>query len=291
MESKPKLSPFYLFAVPVVALIMVLYSGLPQRVLPAVTVGDTTLKAAQLNYYYYSLYNELVEDEAWLKESGFDPDQSEAKQNYDENTTWRAWLQAQAEQRAARVIYYTDLAETAGYSYTDVEEQLSAKKAEIADFCTNNNIKVKNYFAAYYGTGMTEESFYSQYALELQAAEYRALLEAERPVEEDRIDAWLAGRHTADYVTADLELIVLHAASDRFTGAVGTEQLGWLTSKLEQLEARWLADPDSFGALYAAYTDEAAGREGVLNDATRYVLPQAVADWLYGAHSLSALAF
>lgn len=280
--KKRQLDPVVLCVIPIVAFLMILYSGIMQKILPAVSFSDTSMTAVELNYYYYSIYNEKIEDEQWLEENQFQPEESEAKQAYNEEMTWREWFQDEAKKRAAEVIYYTDLAEEQGYTYQNTEARLNEKKEEIEAFCKVNGInKAGSYLEAYYGNGMTEKVYYKEYKLECEAAEFKEWLGDHYEATTEEKEACDLKPDEAEYLTANVEYIVLDAAIDRSTGNVEEQQLLWLQAKLEQLEKIWKQGESSFEELYQLYSEETVGTDGYLENATHSVLPEELDQWIY----------
>ena len=54
------LTPMYIILVPVVLVVVLLNSGLLQRLLPAAQVRGTSYRANQYNYYYFSAYRDFL---------------------------------------------------------------------------------------------------------------------------------------------------------------------------------------------------------------------------------------
>ena len=281
MKNNAKaLTPLYIVLVPVVLVVIVLNSGLLQRFLPAATVHGIDFKANQYNYYYFSVYNELLESD--YAAQGFDPSKSAGSQTRSDGTNWHDWLCQQAEERLSFAVYYTALADAAGYTFSP--EELAAEEETLdrleADAAASS-ISMKDYYVAYYGNGMTEAVFRQELNRETRANAYRAhLIETAVLSEEDQAAVDAAGG--TDF-TANLQLIVLSAAPDRFTGQVEERQLEDLEEKLDRLLARYTADPGSFRALAASYSTlpDAAENGGTLTNQRREDLPEAVAEWCF----------
>lgn len=281
MKNNAKaLTPLYIVLIPVVLVVIVLNSGLLQRFLPAATVHGIDFKANQYNYYYFSVYNELLESD--YAAQGFDPSKSASSQTRSDGTNWHDWLCQQAEERISFAVYYTALAEEAGYTFSQeelapAEEALDRLEADAAA----SSISMKDYYVAYYGSGMTESVFRQELDRETRAEAYRthlvetAVLSADEQAEVDAAGG-------TDF-TANLQLIVLSAATDRFTGQTEERQLNDLGEKLDRLLARYTADPGSFSALAASYSalPNAAENGGMLANQRSEDLPESVAEWCF----------
>ncbi|MCI8539774.1 MAG: hypothetical protein HFF18_14150 [Oscillospiraceae bacterium] len=281
MKNNEKgLTPFYIILVPIILVAVLLNSGILQKLLPAVSVCGEELRVVQYNYYYFSVYNNLLA----AGTDGFDPAQNPENQTRPDGSSWRDWICAQAEKRLAEAVYFDAQAQKDGYHFTGEElAPVDARLAEWTAQAASNNLSVKNYFVAYYGAGMTEDVMRRELSREVRAAAYRRHLEETCQLTEEEINAWLAQNSVEDYATANLQLIVLEAAADRFSGEVEERQLEDLEERLRRLTSRYEADPDAFSRLAAAYSawPEAWENGGTLVNQDREALPAAVSAWCF----------
>lgn len=279
MKNNEKgLTPFYIILVPIILVVILLNSGMLQKLLPAVTVCGEDLRVVQYNYYYFSVYNDLLASGA----EGFDPSQNPEDQTRPDGSTWRDWICAQAENRLAEAVYFD--AQAADYSFTSEElAPADARAAEWTAQAARNNLSVQNYLVAYYGAGMTEDIMRRELGREVRAEAYRRHLEESCQLTEAEVNAWLERNDRSDYATANLQLIVLPAAADRFSGTVEERQLNDLEEQLRRLKSRYEGDPSSFSQLAAAYSawPEAWENGGILVNQDREALPAAVAAWCF----------
>lgn len=289
-NTPPALRAVYIILVPIVLLIILLNSGYLQRWLTAATVHGEAYKVVDYNYYYFDYYNAFLEEnEARLGELGYDPDLEDSKQNYDADTTWKEFFQAQAEAELAETAYYCDLALAEGYQFSEAElAPVADRLAENADFCTAHNLSAKNYYISYYGSGMTEEVYTEHLTRQVQAEAYKAhLLETMEP-DPAQMEQWLAQQQEADYQAVRLRVITLEALPDRETGAVGAPQLEALEHKLGLLVERYESG-SGFDELQAAFSTCALGDDaGVVAVGTASNLPGVVADWCLADQSALA---
>lgn len=283
MNNKdPMLRVLYILLVPIVLLIIVLNSGLLQRAVPAVTLHGRSYTVVRYNFYYFENYNAFLEENEFaLDELGYDPNTADSSQYTADGITWKEFFQRQAEESMAETAYYFDLAAEAGYVFSEeellpVEERL----AEHAALQVASNISAKNYYTAYYGSGMTEEIYTAELTRMVKAEAYRAYLVRAAAPSRAEIDAYITANAIPDYRTADLRVITLEALPDRETGEVGQTQQDALAQKMDRLVARYEAG-ESFQELQAAFSTRALGdRQGYLLNATRLDLPQVVSDGL-----------
>lgn len=278
-SQDPMLRALYIILVPIVLLIIVLNSGMLQRVVPAAKLHGESYSVVRYNYYYFDYYNAfLAEHEQELDELGYDPNGNDAKQFTSEGISWKAFFLREAEKQMAETAYYYDLAVAAGYEFSE-EELLPVERrmAEHAEEQAASHINAKNYYTAYYGAGMTEEVYRAELTRQVKAAAYKDyLVRSSAPTPAD-ISAYIAQNAIPDYRTADLRVITLEAQPDRETGEVGLEQESALTQKMQRLVERYDAG-ESFESLQAAFSTCALGdSRGYLYDATRLDLPESIA--------------
>ena len=288
MQKKWKVPSGYLFAVPVVLIILILYSGILRFFVPAVTIHGSTCQVVDFDYYYFSVYHEQTDDPVWLLQSGFDPEQDASAQMYSESLTWKDHFIALAVHRLASVSYYADLAESAGYVCPDLDEIVQQRQAEIHAFCTLNSIKPSNYYKAYYGSSMSEKRYFRHYQREVYAMQYKEYLLQSRPISATEAEEYCVQHNLLPYQTANLSILSLPAVPDRFTGEIGDTQLKQLEQKLSQLEQYYLDNDKSLSMLYDKFEETELGAEsGSYQNLTHYELPNALSDWLYGTHAVS----
>ena len=284
-----QLRALYIILVPIVVLIIILNSGVLQKVFPAARIRGAGYSVTRYNYYYYDYYNRFLEENEFrLDELGYDPGASAGAQPCSlENgdVTWKEYFQRGGEREMAETAYYCGLAAEAGYVFSEAElEPVSEKLAENAAFQTANHISAKNYYIAYYGSGVTEGLYIDELTRQVKARAYRTHLAETVPLAESGIAAYIADHAAEDYPTVDLRIITLEAAPDRETGLIGQEQEDALSQKMERLAARFEAG-ESFESLQAAFSTCAIGdKDGYIRGATRLDLPETLLNALLGGN-------
>ena len=278
-SQDPMLRALYIILVPIVVLIIILNSGMLQKVVPAASVHGDAYSVVRYNFYYFEYYNAFLEEnEDRLDELGYNPKVSDTKQYTSGGLSWKAFFLREAEKSMAETAYYCDLAEAAGYVFSEeellpVQERLEEHAASQAA----NNINVKNYYEAYYGSGMTEDVYTAELTRVVKAQAYKNYLISASASSRADVDAYIAQNAVPDYRTADIRVITLDAQPDRETGEVGQEQLDALSQKLDRLVTRYQAG-ESFESLQAAFSTKRLGdSSGYLYDATRLDLPENIA--------------
>ena len=107
---------FYIIIIPIVLIVVLLNSGLLQTWLPAASCGGENFSAVRYNYYYYSYYNEFIDQNTGQLESlGYNQNTEPKDQQYEEGTTWDEHFRQEAETRISYAVYYNTLADQAGY--------------------------------------------------------------------------------------------------------------------------------------------------------------------------------
>ena len=290
-NTSPQLRALYIILVPIVVLIIILNSGFFQKVLPAARVHGAAYSVVRYNYYYYDWYNRFLEEnEDRLEELGYDPKLSAGSQACapeDGEITWKEYFQRGAERSMAETAYYCDLAAAEGYVFSEAElRPVQEKLAENAAFQAANNISAKNYYIAYYGSGVTESLYIDELTRQVKAAAYRDHLAETEPVDAASMLAYAGAHPGEDYLALDLRVITMSAVPDRFTGEVGPAELAALSERLERLRARYAAG-EGFETLQSAFsTGELGDREGVLTGASRAELPACIQEvWIDGQAS------
>ncbi len=274
----------YIVLVPVVLVMIILHSGLIQKTVTATTVAGEKYSVVAYNFYYFDYYNSfLAENEDNLDELGYDTSVADTEQNYDSTTTWREYFLEQAEAEMAEVAYYYDLAEAAGYEFSEeelsaIDTQLEANEEEMNTIGLN----AKNYYISYYGTGMTEARYTEELTKKVKAMAYKAYLSSTYEVTDEEVVAWESTNASGDAQAVNLSVITLDALADRETGEIGESQIRALQSKLEALLARYESGVQ-FSTLQSAFsTCEFGDASGDVSDAVASDTPEVLQEDCFG---------
>jgi hypothetical protein len=276
---------FYIVLVPVILVVILINSGFLQARVPAVSVGDQGFNVARFNFYYFTAYNDFVEENFDAEGNGpFDESTALRDQEKSEGLTWKEYFQEIAQQRLQEVCYFYDLAQKTGYEFSEAEIQPVQDQMDLIEQDrTENGISLENYLVAYWGVGMTESIYREELTRSVQADAYRSYLIETAQVAEESLKAWVQENHPESYASANLRMIVLEAAEDRFTGEVGKQQLEDLQAKLERLQARYEDAPECFDELVKAFCEdpELSASGGICLNATKDLLPESIAAWVF----------
>ena len=271
MKNNPYLlRALYIILVPMVLLIILLNSGWLQRFIPAASVNGESLSVVRYNYYYYDYQTTFLHAHAdELDELGYDPDRKADKQDYDSSMTWKEFFQQGAEAAMAETAYYLDLAEQAGYTFSEEElAPVAARVAENAAQGTASGISTKNYYIAYFGPGMTEKLYTEELTRVVKAQAYKQHLIEQYTPTQGELTVEIAARAELDYTALQLRVITLDALPDRASGETGPSQLAALQAKLDALVERY-ENGVSFDELQSSFSTCAIGDNAGNVTATR----------------------
>lgn len=287
---KKRSNALFLACMPVLCVLILLGMGLPQRVLPAVTVGNQDYSVVAYNYYYYEAYYAYVtENYAQLAEVGLDLTKQLKNQDYDSETTWAEHFREEtlADMQEYTILYGAALAE--GFDASEAVAQARADKSEeLRAYCVEHNVqKVEHYLTSLYDAGMTEETFYLQLERRTTAEAYRAaLLEALAP-SQAQVEAYCRENPLPeDYATADVTVCFFRPATDRTSGEVTQRQWDNAETLARAAWDRALEQgggPEAFRAIALAYSEleDSQTSDGHYAALTREGLDEALEQWCF----------
>lgn len=158
-------------AVVVVVLIAALLffdSGVLQRSMTALTVGDKTYSAAELDYYYYSDYNSYS---SYAMYYGLDTSKSLKEQEIYSGTTWYEYFRESAKKNLTNVSILAQEAEKEGYTLSEAgAQEIEDAMEALEKNCKENGYSVSYYLENTYGRYMNKAT-YKKVALEYQLAQ------------------------------------------------------------------------------------------------------------------------
>ena len=158
--------------------LMVWTSGILQRTLPALTVGNTKYTSVELQYYYSSAYSSAVNNSlSTLGMYPFDTGVSVKKQVYDEQTgqTWYDYLMEDAVQRLSADTALAQQAAAEGYTLSeDARSDLDSFLSQLnSAWLSYNYASLNAFIRANYGSYMSYDrlvALLEQEALEIGRA-------------------------------------------------------------------------------------------------------------------------
>lgn len=151
-----------------VAALLFFDGGTLQRSMTALTVGDKTYSAAEVDYYFYSSYNSAS---TYAQYYGLDTSKSLKDQEIYEGTTWYDYFRDSAKKELTNVSILVQEAEKEGYSLSkEGEQEVEDAITDLKEHCKENGYSLKYYLQNTYGRYMNEKT-YHKVALEYQLAQ------------------------------------------------------------------------------------------------------------------------
>lgn len=206
---------------------------LPQKLITVASYEDEKITMAEYNYYYMSLYNQMVSTVNQIDSyygtgygsyyTGFDTSTDPAEQTYTAEDapegveTWADYFRVTAPEKAflQAAVYKEALSEEAkanGFeiSAEDTEamnEEIDSIFTELATYAENNDYSLNNYIAKTCGEGLTEKSYRAllerDYTVQLYLTWYQENLADN--ISEDEVKAYYEeNKATYDYATVRL---------------------------------------------------------------------------------------
>lgn len=136
-----------------IAALLIWNSGVFQSRATAATIGDEKLSVSEMSYYYYSNYSRQL----YTYYGMLDPSLPDSEQiaNEEDGTTYHDMFMEESLANAQTAMALYDAAIEAGYSKSDVADELDAQIDSLKASATSNGYSYKAYLKAVYGRYMT----------------------------------------------------------------------------------------------------------------------------------------
>ena len=132
-------------------------SGVLQRHMSAMKVGEKSYSAAEVDYYFYNNYNNYANYGSYY---GLDTSKSLKEQEIYEGTSWYDYFRDGAKSTLTNVSILNQEAEKAGYTLSDKgKKELDETLKSLKDNCQENGYSVSYYLKATYGKYMNYSTF------------------------------------------------------------------------------------------------------------------------------------
>lgn len=163
-------------------------SGFIQRRAAAIKIGERSYSAAEVDYYYYSVYDNMY---AYASYYGLDTSKSVKDQEIYEGTTWYQYLCDNAKDSLTNVSMLSQEANAAGYTLDEATEQkIKDEIQQTKDSAKENNVSYGFYLKRVFGRLMTP-SIYKKVITEYELAyAYEASKTEGFEVSEDDINSY-----------------------------------------------------------------------------------------------------
>lgn len=213
--------------------------GTPQRLITVNEIDGVKISAAEFNYYYSSLYNDIWQYSKYYEEqysstygegmgaylTGYDFNQSPSAQLYagedefdelDDNATWADYFKIAASRRAYITMYFYEEAMKKDYKLT--EEELKAIDDEIEEIRTTaneNDYSLKRYLSFLAGEGVNESLFRELREKDKIAANYQTDLakEYEDKLTQEELQEYYK-EHTEDFDSVYFKLFIVNFSTE-----------------------------------------------------------------------------
>lgn len=206
---------------------------LPQKLITVASYEDEKITMAEYNYYYMSLYNQMVSTVSQIDSyygtgygtyyTGFDTTKDPAEQTYTAEDapegveTWADYFRVTAPEKAflQAAVYEEAISEEAkakGFEISAedqkaMNEEIDTIFTELATYAENNDFSLNNYIAKTCGEGLTEKSYRAllerDYTVQLYLTWYQENIADS--ISEDEVKAYYEeNKATYDYATVRL---------------------------------------------------------------------------------------
>ncbi len=209
--------------------------GVPQRLLPAVTVGDRTYSVAEYEYYYSTVYGTYAQQSYETAQQYGSPALLAALGQYDYSVHPEKQSKTEGEETITWAAYFDkyiiDMFQTYEYYFAQCEElgieldeddmaEIDEAVASIKTYADMYSVSLNRYLGSYYGNGMTEKLYRETLKDQKLAEKYLEFVEEENEaaVTDEAIEEAYNADPTA-YQVADLRVFGFAADGSSVTGA------------------------------------------------------------------------
>lgn len=217
----------------IVAAVVLLYnSGIFQRRATALTVDGQDFSAAQVDYFYYSMLNNVtssnyasymgVDTSTSLKEQNLNSMAKMLLQVSDEgDITWDQYLKDTAKKNLTQTYLLSEKAKAAGFTFDEhMQEEMDAAIDSITSYAKSMGYSFSEYLKLSYGSNMTTGVFKELYEMSMLATHYEEdYIDSLSYTDEELETCYEANKSTFD--VADYEYISFKATADSTTDDEG----------------------------------------------------------------------
>ena len=216
----------------VAAVVLVYNSGVLQRGKTAVTIDGEKYTAAQVNYYYMSRKNSIL-NSGYATYYGLDGSKSMDSQIVSDTAkmllqitdeseiTWDEYLRNDAIRTLTIRTRAAKLAEENGMGADEhTQEEINATMDEVAAYAKQNGYSTKEYLKLVFGSTMTVSTFKKMVTLEEVATHYMQHYQEELSYTESQLEEYYQA-NSSDFDVASYEYIYFKGTADSTTDADG----------------------------------------------------------------------
>ena len=212
--------------------------GFIQRSATAVTFGDRNYSAADLDYYYYTQYNNIYPYASYY---GLDTSKSLRDQEAYDGQSWYEYLRSNAEDSLKQVSTLAQEGEAEGYTISEdgqktIDEALQSAK----DAAKENDVSLSFYLRRMFGRLMTWNRFQKLVTEQQYAYDYQSHKTESYEVADDELSSYYSEhKGELDTFTYQAYSINIDAGTDEDGNEIAAtqEQIDEAKGKAGQLEA------------------------------------------------------
>lgn len=212
--------------------------GFIQRSATAVTIGDRNYSAADLDYYYYSQYNNIYPYASYY---GLDTSKSLRDQEAYDGQTWYEYLRSNAEEALKQVSTLAQEGEAEGYTISEEgQKNIDTALQNAKDEAKENDVSMSYYLRRVFGRFMTWNRFEKLVTEQQYAYDYQSHKTDGYEVTEDELSSYYT-EHKGELDTFDYQ--AYYFSIDAGTDEEGNEivatqeQIDEAKAKAEKMEA------------------------------------------------------
>ncbi len=198
--------------------------GVPQKILPAVQVGDRTYSVAEYNYYYSSVFQNYAQQSSSLYQSyGYmyfdytkDPSLQTTTDEDGNTITYDELFRKSVISTLEATNYYLAKCEEEGITLSDEHKsEIDSLLAEIETSAAEQDLSVSRYISVIYGKGLNEKIFTELLNEQYLVAQYLEGVEEGLYADftEDELEA-AYNEDPAAYQSVDIRLFGFEVAED-----------------------------------------------------------------------------
>ena len=273
--------------------------GVPQKVMPALTVGDRTYSVAEYSYYYTTVFQTYANSQNSLGMVMYDASKDPASQtttDEDGNTiTYDELFRNQVKETLESYDYYLKQAKADGVTLSDESKsEIDSTISELESYAKQYGYSASRYISVLYGKGLNLKKFRSLLEDQYLVAQYSS--DANEGIYKGISDEDIEAKYEEDpsaYQLVDIRLLGMSLPkSDDATATDATEGVAAMEAKAAEMLNR-ITDEASFIELAKEYCDEddratfesetASLVKGLKKSIVSSNISGELADWLFDA--------
>ena len=187
--------------------------GVPQKIMPALTVGDKTYSVAEYSYYYTTVYHSYANSQNSLGMALFDTSKDPAAQtttNDDgETVTYDELFRDQVKKNLESADYYLKKAKAEGVTLSqENQDEIDHQISELESYAKQYGYSASRYISVLYGKGLNVKKFRSLLEDQFLVSQYAtdASEEIMKGISDEEIEAKYAEDPSA-YQLVDIRLL------------------------------------------------------------------------------------